>query len=209
MQYRIFVVFVSASANRFKFEANADHSNFLKKCGVFALNMEKNADTERTRPSSLPARLSSHAVEQAAGNQGRFMRFLLKMAFWLGLVLVLLPSVGSEPAPKTPVNASDAMSAAKAAAGDLRQFCERQADACTIGSQAAVALGHRAQAGAKMLYEFLNDQLGPADTGTVAIGAGKPVPTPTARPSQHTLMPTDLAPTWRGPQPPRNNEPPA
>ena len=84
----------------------------------------------------------------------------------------------------------------------MRQFCERQADACTIGSQAATALGHRAQAGAKMLYEFLNDQLGPADTGTAAIGAGKPVPTPAGRSSQHTLMPTDLAPTWRGPQPP-------
>src|SRR5438309_8025187 len=146
------------------------------------------------------------------------MRFLLKMAFWLGLVLVLLPSVGSQPAPKTPVNASDAMSAAKAAASDLRQFCERQADACTIGSQAATALGHRAQAGAKMLYEFLNDQLGPSEggsslsalgeTGSVnAAEVGKGVPIPAARPSQHSLTPADLALPWRGPQPRR--EPPA
>ena len=51
--------------------------------------------------------------------------------------------------------------------GDMRQFCERQPDVCVVGSQAAVTIGQRAQAGAKMLYEFLNEQLGPAETGTV------------------------------------------
>ena len=142
--------------------------------------------------------------------QGWVMRFLLKMAFWLGLVLVLLPSGGSQPAPKMPVNATEAMSAAKAAVTDMQKFCERQAEACTIGSQAAVAIGHRAQAGAKMLYEFLNDQLGPAETGAVmATGNGAPMPVPALRPSQHTLTPTDLAPTWRGPQPQRGNDRPA
>jgi hypothetical protein len=102
------------------------------------------------------------------------------------------------------------MSAAKAAVTDMQKFCERQAEACTIGSQAAVAIGHRAQAGAKMLYEFLNDQLGPADTGAVvAAGNGAPMPVPALRPSQHTLTPADLAPTWRGPQPQRVNDRPA
>jgi hypothetical protein len=138
------------------------------------------------------------------------MRFLLKMAFWLGLVLVLLPSGGSTPTPKMPVNASEAVSAAKAAVDDMRSFCERQSQACIVGSQAAVAIGHRAQAGAKMLYEFLNDQLGPGDTGSVkANGPDVPVPLPPPRPSQHTLTPTDLAPLWRGPQPPRAGERPA
>jgi hypothetical protein len=172
--------------------------------------MDKNRDAERTGPSRLPARLPSDAAEQAAGKQGWFMRFLLKMAFWLGLVLVLLPSGGSQPAPKISVNATEAMSAAKAAVSDMRQFCERQAEACTVGSQAMVAIGHRAQAGAKMLYEFLNDHLGPVETGSVmATDAGKPVPMLAAPPSQHTLTPTDLAPTWRGPQPHRGNDRPA
>jgi hypothetical protein len=142
------------------------------------------------------------------------MRFLLKMAFWLGLVLVLLPSGGSTPAPKMPVNPGEAVSAAKAAVDDMRSFCERQSQACIVGSQAAVAIGHRAQAGAKMLYEFLNDQLGPGDTGSVKVGGADapgpvPVPLPPVRPSQHTLTPTDLAPSWRGPQPPRAGERPA
>jgi Family of unknown function (DUF5330) len=130
------------------------------------------------------------------------MRFLLRMAFWLTVILALLPSGGSQPTPKVNVSAIDAMWAAKATVTDMRSFCERQPDACTVGSQAAVAIGHRAQAGAKMLYEYLNEQLGSHDTGTAADAAtDKAVPMPTARPSQHTLSPTDLAPAWRGPQP--------
>jgi hypothetical protein len=123
------------------------------------------------------------------------MRFLLRVAFWLGVVLVLLPSAGTEPTPKTQVGTVEAISAARAAVGDLRTFCERQPDACIIGSQAAVAIGHRAQAGAKMLYEFLNEQLGPQSSD--AVGS-------TGKPSQHTLTPTDLEPTWRGQQPHRH-----
>ena len=54
------------------------------------------------------------------------------------------------------------------------KFCGRQSEACTVGSQVAVAIGHRAQAGAKMLYEFLNAQLGPNDTGAIGkTAAGK------------------------------------
>jgi hypothetical protein len=122
------------------------------------------------------------------------------MAFWLTVILVLLPSGGSQPTPKVNVGALDAMSAAKATVTDMRSFCERQPEACTIGSQTAVALGHRAQAGAKMLYEYLNEHFGPNDTGTVVNAAtGKTVPP--ARPSQHTLSPNDMAPAWRGPPP--------
>ena len=128
------------------------------------------------------------------------MRFLLRMAFWLTVILVMLPSGGSQPTPKVNVSAIEAMSAAKATVSDMRSFCDRQPEACTIGSQTAVALGHRAQAGAKMLYEYLTEYLGPNDTGAVPNGAtGKVVPL--ARPSQHTLSPNDLAPAWRGPQP--------
>jgi uncharacterized protein DUF5330 len=136
------------------------------------------------------------------GDRGRVMRFLLRMTFWLGVILVLLPSVGSQPTPKMQVG--EAVTAARATVTDMRQFCERQPDACIIGSQTAVALGHRAQAGAKILYEFLNEKLGPTQTGT--IGAANPsetgtaTPLPPPRPAQHTLASEDLAPAWHGPQ---------
>jgi hypothetical protein len=117
------------------------------------------------------------------------------MAFWLTVILVLLPSGGSQPTPKVNVSASDAVSAAGATVSDMKQFCGRQSEACAIGSQVAVAIGHRAQAGARMLYEFLNAQRGPNDTGAI----GKAVAGKAAGPSQHTLTAADLAPAWRGP----------
>lgn len=129
------------------------------------------------------------------------MRFLLRMAFWLTVILALLPSGGSQPAPKADVSAVDAVSAAKATVDDMGSFCRRQPDACAIGWQAAIAIGQRAQAGARMLYEHLNGQSAPNGTAPL-IGAerkgdgGQP-----PRPSQHTLSPADLAPGWRGPQP--------
>jgi hypothetical protein len=128
------------------------------------------------------------------------MRFLIRMAFWLTVVLVLLPIGASGPAPKLNINPIDAMSAAQATVTDMRSFCERQPEACTVGSQAAVAIGHRAQAGAKMLYEYLSEHFGPNETGAVTNAGGKKtVPLPVARPSQHTLLQADLVPAWRGP----------
>ncbi|MCC6776702.1 MAG: DUF5330 domain-containing protein [Hyphomicrobiales bacterium] len=128
------------------------------------------------------------------------MRFLVRMAFWLTIILVLLPSGGSQSTSKTSVSAIDAVSAAAATVSDMRSFCERQPEACSVGSQAATVIGQRAQAGAKMLYDYLNEPRS-ADDGAshTASTAAKPVPLPAARPSQHTLTPADLATPWRGP----------
>src|SRR5262249_26770493 len=135
----------------------------------------------------------------AAGNLGAgVMRFLIRMAFWLTVILVLLPSSGSGPTPKLTVKPFDAMSAAQASVTDLRPFCEGQPAACTVGAQAAAAIGHRAQAGAKMLYEYLSEHFGPNETGAVVTTTGKKaVPLPGARPSHPTLSPTDRSPAWR------------
>ena len=141
------------------------------------------------------------------------MFFLLRMAFWLSIVLILLPTGTSQPVPANSVGATDAISAASATVGDLRQFCTRQPDACTIGSHVATELGYKAQAGAKMLYQFLTDSMAAKDGGkngglltgtTTRFGkadSDKPVLDQTAfnRASQNTLNATDLAPAWRGP----------
>ncbi len=82
----------------------------------------------------------------------------------------------------------------------MRQFCTRQPDACALGSQAAVAFGQRAQAGAKMVYEFINEHAAPRETGSIATRRTKPAVVLAAKPSQNTLTPADLAPAWRGPQ---------
>ena len=74
------------------------------------------------------------------------MFFLLRMAFWLGLVLVLLPREKTPESDKLPqLGASEAVSAASAAVSDMSQFCKRQPAACEVGGQAASVIGQRAQ----------------------------------------------------------------
>jgi hypothetical protein len=87
------------------------------------------------------------------------MFFLLRMAFWLGLVLVLLPTDKTPDSNKGPqIDAADAISAATAAVSDMSQFCNRQPAACTVGGQAATVIGARAQSGAKKVYQFITDK---------------------------------------------------
>jgi Family of unknown function (DUF5330) len=175
--------------------------------------MDKNIAVPRTLLSMLPARLRPHAATYAAGDVG-VMFFLLRMAFWLSIVLILLPSGTTQQAqPVSNVGAADAISAASATVQDLRGFCARQPDACSVGSQVAVSLGYKAQAGAKMLYEFLNEAMASRDTASrdAASLAGssaqhgssmvKNVLDKSApeKSSQSTLTPADLAPAWHGP----------
>jgi hypothetical protein len=128
------------------------------------------------------------------------MRFLVRMTFWLGVVLILLPSGGSQPVPKSQVGVGDAFSAAKAAMSDMQQFCGRQPQVCEVSSQTAVTLGQRAQAGAKILYEFLQEQFGNDEPASTVQSTGTVPPSSSAKPSQHTLRPDDLLPPWQGPQ---------
>ena len=58
------------------------------------------------------------------------MWFLLRMTFWLAVVLVLLPTGGSQTVPKSQVSAGEAFSAARDAVTDFGHFCERQQEAC-------------------------------------------------------------------------------
>ncbi len=92
------------------------------------------------------------------------MFFLMRMAFWLGLVLVLLPTDKTPDSEKLPqIGATEAVTAATAAVSDMSQFCTRQPAACNIGGQAATVIGHRAQSGARKVYEFITDKSDKAD----------------------------------------------
>jgi hypothetical protein len=91
--------------------------------------------------------------------QDRKMFFLLRMAFWLGLVLVLLPRDKTPESEKLPqISVSDAVQAATAAVSDMGQFCKRQPQACEVGGQAATAIGVRAQDGARKIYRSVTDK---------------------------------------------------
>ena len=134
------------------------------------------------------------------------MLFLLRITFWLCVVFALLPTGGTKKddkarAPTNDFSAVEAFSAAAATVSDMRHFCERQPDACELGSQAAVAFGQRAQAGAFMVYEFINERLVPQETGSIT---PRPVSVknavPAGKASQSTLTPNDIVTPWRAPR---------
>ena len=104
------------------------------------------------------------------------MFFLLRMAFWLGLVLVLLPREKTPESDKLPqIGASEAVSAATAAVSDMSQFCKRQPAACEVGGQAATVIGQRAPDGARKLYQIITDKKAPDHTGSIGGAADAPI----------------------------------
>jgi hypothetical protein len=154
-------------------------------------------------------------------DRGREMFFLLRLAFWLGLVLVLLPRDKTPESEKLPqISVSEAVQAATAAVSDMSQFCKRQPAACEVGGQAATVIGVRAEQGARKIYQSITDKK-PADGDAKSIdgekkpgAAEKKAPDHTgsingdedanpvlAESAPHdTLTPDDLAPEWRGVQ---------
>jgi len=127
------------------------------------------------------------------------MFFLLRMAFWLGLVLVLLPREKTPESDKLPqIGASEAVSAATAAVSDMGQFCKRQPAACEVGGQAATVIGQRAQDGARKLYKIITDKKPPDHTGSIDSAGEAEVATADASPRE-TLTPDDMAIEWQVP----------
>jgi Family of unknown function (DUF5330) len=130
--------------------------------------------------------------------RGREMFFLLRMAFWLGLVLVLLPREKTPESDKLPqLGASEAASAASAAVSDMSQFCKRQPAACEVGGQAATVIGQRAQAGARKLYQIITDKRASDHTGSIGGVENADTALVDAAP-RDTLTPDDLQAEWRG-----------
>ena len=137
------------------------------------------------------------------------MRFLLRITFWLGLVLVLLPRDKTPESEKLPnIGAADAVQAATAAVSDMSQFCKRQPAACEVGGQAATIIGQRAQDGARKIYQIINDKKeqiekgdtkkAPDHTGSITV-AGEGDATASEAP-RDTLTQDDLALEWHGPE---------
>jgi hypothetical protein len=128
------------------------------------------------------------------------MRFLFRITFWLGLVLVLLPRDKTTESDKAPqIGAADAVQAATAAVSDMSQFCKRQPTACDVGGQAATIIGQRAQDGARKLYQIITDKKPPDHTGSIAADQADIA---LAEAPRDTLTQDDLALDWRGPEAP-------
>lgn len=133
------------------------------------------------------------------------MFFLLRIGFWLTIVLLLLPAVVGGPASHGPggaapqdgaseVSAMQALSAASSAVADAGGFCSRQPQACAIGASLIELIGERAEAGARFALGYLSEQIVEEKRKAAARTSGSR--------AGDTLTTHDLSPEWQGPKPP-------
>ena len=126
------------------------------------------------------------------------MFFILRLTFWLGLVLVLLPREKTPESEKLPqIGASEAVQAATAAVSDMSQFCKRQPAACEVGGQAVTVIGVRAQEGARRIYQIITDKRAPDHTSSIG-DVDEPDLELAGLAPRDTLTGDDLAVEWRG-----------
>ena len=110
--------------------------------------------------------------------------YLIRTAFWLSLLILVLPTDRQE---QRVVYAN-----AEAAVKDLSTFCARNPDVCEASKHAAHMFGEKAQFGAKMVMDFIQEKAGSGDHAT---GSTDPDRRP-SRSSRSTLTKDDLHPAW-------------
>jgi hypothetical protein len=129
--------------------------------------------------------------------EGTPMTFLLKTAFWLALIIMLLPSDEQQQ--------RQIYGTAEAAVRDVSGFCQRNPDVCDRSSDIFSVFVQKAEFGANMLFGFISDQTAGTVTasGTDRVGSDQPAVAPahwadSVEGSQGTLTPRDLEPGWAG-----------
>jgi hypothetical protein len=122
--------------------------------------------------------------------------FFIRVAFWLGLVVVLLPTDERQQA--------RLYNTAVATVERVTTFCDRNAQACTAGAEFWATFVKKAEFGARIAVDLVSSggrKEGEAvpTPARVEPEAPRGRPEPRAHPSARgTLSPTDLTPAWRG-----------
>ena len=132
------------------------------------------------------------------------MMFLIRTAFWLMVIILLLPTDGEQQ--------SKVYGTAEATVKDVVTFCDRNPDTCTTGRDAFEVLVHKAEFGARMLMGFIKDQTGTGEAASDAPVSDESASTDASASasgvapaswdngtSQDTLNPEDREVAWGGP----------
>jgi hypothetical protein len=117
------------------------------------------------------------------------MGFLLRIAFWFSLVLLVLPfDVGVEGQPQERVGPIETFVAARDAIADLSGLCERKPEVCEVGRSAMNTVGLRAREAARIAYEMLDENFGATDQ-TVTTGGIEKIIEEADKPEQAPAQP--------------------
>jgi hypothetical protein len=128
------------------------------------------------------------------------MLFLLRLAFWILVVCLLLPGSGDDK--RRLVNS------AERTVSDMRGFCQRNPDVCDDARVTMTSLLSKLRSGAELLQTWLAES-GPEAAGAPQVkpapaggqpAAQTPLPPPRLVPRwQDSLNPADKQMPWRGP----------
>ena len=102
------------------------------------------------------------------------MGFLIRMAFWFSLVLLVLPlDTGANGDSVSPIQA---FFAAREAVDDVSGICERKPGVCEVGIAAMQTIGARARETARIAYQMFeeNGEPAPADEVGSLIASEQP-----------------------------------
>jgi hypothetical protein len=132
--------------------------------------------------------------------------FLIRMAFWVGVVVLLMPTDERQQA--------RVYGTAVAAVERVTTFCDRNPQACAAGAELWATIVKKAEFGVRMAIDLATssgrkeEESAPARTQPASVKARpetKVEPKPEARQEMRvpaavrgTLTPADLAPAWRG-----------
>jgi hypothetical protein len=142
------------------------------------------------------------AVRQ--NREGKAMMFLIRTAFWLLILILLLPTDREQQA--------RIYGTAQSAVNDVAGFCDRNPQTCATGQDALDVVAKKAEFGAQVLIGFIEQQTGASGESApfVSPSDGNVMPVPAAaspvdpvtwdtNSSQDTLLPKDREAAWSGP----------
>ncbi len=96
------------------------------------------------------------------------MRFLLRIVFWLAVVILLLPS-DPNAGPNAPqVTFMQALEVVRGTISDLSQFCSRNPDVCQTGGDIIAVAADKARYGIEQVQTYLEHNGGDANTLTAS-----------------------------------------
>jgi hypothetical protein len=136
------------------------------------------------------------------------MMFLIKTAFWLTVLILLLPTDEQQ--------RSQIYGTAQAAVNDVTTFCDRNPATCDSGQEAFTVLVQKAQYGAALLMDLMSGEEGEASASLPSAPVVRSVKTEFVAPaaetdgsgpalweradSQDTLSPDDRDVAWGMPE---------
>ena len=135
--------------------------------------------------------------------------FILRVMFWLAVIVMILPmdesgSNGQVNSPASEMSVSGAVSAASATMNDMASFCDRNPTACDTGAAAWDLFLRKLENGIRLAYRVaegeksLSSQPAPGAIDPNVRDAGFSEGD-ASFPATDTLRLDDLAPAWRGP----------